>query len=253
MRETVLLCKCASGGVLPGKNVEDVLDRLSGRGVRTVVTEDLCRMVQARHPLLRELAKEGRLTIIACYPRAVRWLFHQAGISLDADRRRIINIRLSDCGDIEDLLPGGRGRTENRDIVVAEEVAGETAGWFPVLDYDRCVNCRQCLNFCPFGVYSLSGDGVVTVDYPLKCKDNCPACALMCPSAAIMFPKARQSPIEGAEVSDEELRRRKTDSLARKLKDGDLHSILAERRKKAMRRCSADPCGVPSREERRAE
>ncbi len=28
--------------------------------------------------------------------------------------------------------------------------------WFPVIDYDRCTNCMQCLSFCLFGVYGVT-------------------------------------------------------------------------------------------------
>src|SRR5262249_12286072 len=32
---------------------------------------------------------------------------------------------------------------------------GEWKPWFPVIDYDRCTNCMQCLSFCLFGVYGV--------------------------------------------------------------------------------------------------
>ena len=31
--------------------------------------------------------------------------------------------------------------------------------WFPVIDFNRCTNCMQCLSFCLFDVYGVSGDG----------------------------------------------------------------------------------------------
>ncbi|MCD6405162.1 MAG: 4Fe-4S binding protein, partial [Planctomycetes bacterium] len=61
--------------------------------------------------------------------------------------------------------------------------------WFPVIDYDRCINCKQCMNFCLFGTFSLSEDGTVVVSSPSSCKTNCPACGRICPQVAIMFPK----------------------------------------------------------------
>ena len=39
---------------------------------------------------------------------------------------------------------------------------------------------------------------------PQSCKNNCPACARICPEAAIIFPKVGESPINGAEISDED-------------------------------------------------
>ena len=33
--------------------------------------------------------------------------------------------------------------------------------WFPVIDYDRCTNCMQCLSFCLFDVYGVDADGKI--------------------------------------------------------------------------------------------
>jgi MinD superfamily P-loop ATPase len=79
--------------------------------------------------------------------------------------------------------------------------------WFPVIDYDRCTNCRQCLGFCLFGVYVSENSGPVRVANPTRCKTNCPACARTCPQVAIMFPKYSEGPISGREVLPEDLAR----------------------------------------------
>ena len=67
--------------------------------------------------------------------------------------------------------------------------------WFPVIDYDLCVGCNQCANFCIFGAYTT--DGGVRVAHPASCKTNCPACARMCPKSAIIFPYYPTPPING--------------------------------------------------------
>jgi NAD-dependent dihydropyrimidine dehydrogenase PreA subunit len=74
---------------------------------------------------------------------------------------------------------------------------GEWIPWFPVIDYDRCQNCRQCLQFCLFGVYAADEGGKVRVAKPESCKTGCPACARICPHAAIIFPKYAEGPISG--------------------------------------------------------
>jgi NAD-dependent dihydropyrimidine dehydrogenase PreA subunit len=74
---------------------------------------------------------------------------------------------------------------------------GEWIPWFPVLDYDRCENCRQCLQFCLFGVYAEDEAGKVRVAAPEKCKTGCPACARLCPHVAIIFPKYEDGAISG--------------------------------------------------------
>ncbi|NQU25111.1 MAG: ferredoxin family protein, partial [Candidatus Nealsonbacteria bacterium] len=61
--------------------------------------------------------------------------------------------------------------------------------WYPVVDYDRCTNCLECLNFCLFGVFGVDASGGLLVEQPDACRDGCPACARVCPSGAIMFPR----------------------------------------------------------------
>jgi len=61
--------------------------------------------------------------------------------------------------------------------------------WYPVVDYDRCANCLECLNFCLFGVFGVDASGRLLVEQPDACRDGCPACARVCPSGAIMFPR----------------------------------------------------------------
>jgi NAD-dependent dihydropyrimidine dehydrogenase PreA subunit len=103
-----------------------------------------------------------------------------------------------------------------------------------VLDYDRCVNCKQCMSFCPFGVYALSEERKVEVRTPRSCKDGCPACARMCPELAIVFPKVKETPIDGAEVSGEHVAARRAAKIDEQLKKGgSLHELLAKRRKAA--------------------
>lgn len=84
---------------------------------------------------------------------------------------------------------------------------GEWIPWFPVIDYDRCADCRQCASFCLFGVYRVDEAGKVRVVSPAKCKTDCPACARLCGQAAIMFPKYGDPPINGEEVTEDVLRR----------------------------------------------
>jgi NAD-dependent dihydropyrimidine dehydrogenase PreA subunit len=80
--------------------------------------------------------------------------------------------------------------------------------WFPVIDYSRCKHCRQCANFCLFGVYAIDGkDLKVKVARPASCKPLCPACARLCPHAAIIFPKYGSAPINGDEVTPENIGR----------------------------------------------
>ncbi len=69
--------------------------------------------------------------------------------------------------------------------------------WYPVIDYRRCTNCLECLNFCLFGVFELDGLGVISIEQPDACRPGCPACARICPAGAIMFPQHDDPGIAG--------------------------------------------------------
>jgi Pyruvate/2-oxoacid:ferredoxin oxidoreductase delta subunit len=70
---------------------------------------------------------------------------------------------------------------------------GEWKPWFPVIDYDRCTNCMQCLSFCLFGVYGVDAGKRIQVQNNDNCKTNCPACSRVCPEAAIMFRSTKRA------------------------------------------------------------
>lgn len=112
--------------------------------------------------------------------------------------------------------------------------------WFPVLDYDRCTNCMQCLSFCLFGVYGVDGDKRIQVQNHDNCKTNCPACSRVCPEAAIMFPKYKAGPINGDVVSDSDLNREKMKIDISALLGGDVYSLLRTRSERARSRFSKE-------------
>ncbi|OQC32867.1 MAG: Ferredoxin-2 [Verrucomicrobia bacterium ADurb.Bin070] len=51
------------------------------------------------------------------------------------------------------------------------------------LDRDKCVGCGRCLEVCPHGVFSLTGDKTIIVDRD-ACME-CGACARNCPAGAL--------------------------------------------------------------------
>jgi NAD-dependent dihydropyrimidine dehydrogenase PreA subunit len=69
--------------------------------------------------------------------------------------------------------------------------------WFPVVDYDRCTGCLECLNFCLFGVYEALDGKQPTVSRPTMCRPGCPACSRVCPAGAIIFPYYNDPVISG--------------------------------------------------------
>ncbi len=117
---------------------------------------------------------------------------------------------------------------------------GEWKPWFPVIDYDRCTNCMQCLSFCLFGVYGVDEQQRIQVQSNDNCKTNCPACSRVCPEAAIMFPKYKSGPINGDVVSDADLQREKMKVDISALLGGDIYSMLRDRSEKAKSRFSKE-------------
>lgn len=112
--------------------------------------------------------------------------------------------------------------------------------WFPVIDYDRCTNCMQCLTFCLFDVYGVDGEQQIQVQHQDHCKTDCPACSRVCPEAAILFPKYKKSPINGAEVTEDDLKSESMKVDISALLGGDLYSALRTRSKDARERFSTE-------------
>ena len=397
----VLYCHCARGNAVPTEVRRAVLERLSASGVAFDAVPDLCEMSARKDPALKRFAESGDVRIAACFPRAVRWLFHAGGAPLPAEGVEVLNMRARRVEDVisrllaevtpqEDRslgtapvgkLPGrslrpalvrkrrGRAGVWNRAgqeaagavvglnkldrfnlrVVLLEESGGEPLGdderfnllvslldagyevtrldngytvmsersstslvlgrfngreppgvagitapglgrgeaeahvrditgldtdgvlavverareesgarrlshwtpWFPVIDYDRCTNCMQCLSFCLFDVFGAGEQGRILVDNPDRCKTNCPACARVCPEVAIVFPLCSMGPINGDEVHDEDLDREAMKVDVSALLGGDTRSSLGARSGAYKKRFSTERRGAPALLERR--
>lgn len=70
--------------------------------------------------------------------------------------------------------------------------------WYPVIDYSRCTNCMECIDFCLFGVYGLDKVDTILVEQPDNCRKGCPACSRVCPENAIIFPQHKTPSIAGS-------------------------------------------------------
>jgi MinD superfamily P-loop ATPase len=69
-----------------------------------------------------------------------------------------------------------------------------------VIDYSRCTNCMECIDFCLFGVYGVDKVETILVEQPDNCRKGCPACSRVCPENAIIFPQHKTPAIAGAPV-----------------------------------------------------
>lgn len=90
----ILYCRCAYAQVVPADVKQAVLEGLAGSDAACEMVPDLCEMAARRDPHLAALARgAGPLRIAACWPRAVRGLFHLADAPLPAENVEIVNMR----------------------------------------------------------------------------------------------------------------------------------------------------------------
>jgi hypothetical protein len=96
----ILYCHCQYAQVVPKEVKEAVLRTLCESGVAFEAVADLCEMAARRDPALRRLAEADGIKIAACFPRAVKGLFHQTDADLPADRTEILNMRTQTAEEI---------------------------------------------------------------------------------------------------------------------------------------------------------
>jgi hypothetical protein len=62
-----------------------VLERLIDSNLPFESVSDLCEMSARKDPGLVALSQQDGLRIVACYPRAVKWLFSAAGAAIQTE------------------------------------------------------------------------------------------------------------------------------------------------------------------------
>jgi NAD-dependent dihydropyrimidine dehydrogenase PreA subunit len=121
--------------------------------------------------------------------------------------------------------------------------------WYPVIDYSRCTNCMECIDFCLFGVYGVDSGERILVENQDNCKRGCPACSRVCPEHAIMFPDYKTPAIAGAPVGS--ITSLKID-LTKLFGGGDAIAIAAQERDRELvldgREAVGLTVGIPKRQ-----
>lgn len=116
MSRRILFCHCTYAKVVPDDVKREVLRRLSAEDVAFDAVADLCDLAAREDPSLERLAgSDGDdVRIAACFPRAVRWLFHGAKSPLP-DTARILNMREDEAGTIVAGLLADSATTNGKD------------------------------------------------------------------------------------------------------------------------------------------
>lgn len=112
-----MFCNCTYAQVVPPEVKAAVLRQLCESAVAFDAVADLCEMSARQDPSLQRLADGGPVKIAACYPRAVKWLFHTAKADLPLDAAEVLNMRVQSaeevvaalfCGEMKPNLPKGK-------------------------------------------------------------------------------------------------------------------------------------------------
>ncbi|HHU62738.1 MAG TPA: DUF2703 domain-containing protein [Clostridiales bacterium] len=59
--------------------------------------------------------------------------------------------------------------------------------WYPVIDYQQCIECGTCIKKCIHGVYDKAKAPTPVVVSPGSCIDYCHGCGNICPQGAITY------------------------------------------------------------------
>ena len=67
--------------------------------------------------------------------------------------------------------------------------------WGPSINYEKCTNCKTCVEYCKLGVYTTKQEqenNKPFVSYPNNCVVFCTGCENQCPTGAISFPSKQE-------------------------------------------------------------
>lgn len=68
--------------------------------------------------------------------------------------------------------------------------------WFPIIDYEKCIACGKCVEFCPthaFESEEKDGKKRMFVKNPYNCVVLCRGCDDICPVGAISHPSEKET------------------------------------------------------------
>ncbi len=250
-----LICRCVRAHVVPAEAIPAAQAELEKAGVTCRVVDDLCELAAHKDPALKSFAQQDGGLVLACQPRAIRWLMSAAGAPVDAARTELRHLQSADAAQclhgltlssntagIDPAASSPLSTSPPETHSPPSEISTPSAwhAWYPVIDFDRCTHCLQCLSFCLFGVFGLSAEKRLRVENPEGCKPNCPACARVCPEAAIVFPKCAVAAMNGSDMTEASGNSGPAKVNISALLGGNLYERLQERNRQCQARFSKD-------------
>lgn len=187
--------------------------------------------------------QQSHILVLGAFEEVVSPIATDAQSDTQVHVRNVEGLELSAICDLVDeisKIADGEDADTNPSRSPSDPKSPRWKPWFPVIDYDRCTNCMQCLSFCLFDVYGVTKAGQITVQNQSNCKTDCPACSRVCPEVAILFPKYKAGPINGDEISVDDVRREAMKVDISSLLGGDIYSMLRDRSAKAKSRFSKE-------------
>jgi len=139
---------------------------------------------------IRRIAREGSVQTVDL----MGWI---QGSPAPEQLQRYLNPRVSSGAEVAPST-SGNGDGNGAGNSIADEPTRRR--WYPVIDYSRCTNCMECIDFCLFGVYGVDAGERILVEQQDNCKKGCPACSRVCPENAIIFPEHKTPAIAGSET-----------------------------------------------------
>lgn len=144
-------------------------------------------------------------------------------------------------GDAEPAAPTLLGTSS---MVTIDEHPGRR--WYPVIDFSRCTNCMECIDFCLFGVYGVDSLETIVVEQADNCRKGCPACSRVCPQNAIIFPQHKTPAIAGAPVDTGGLKIDLSKLFGAPESDEDASAVAARERDEQLILAGREAVGNPT-------